>query len=166
MHGVMTGRLNENPELCDKLIPKWALGCRRLTPGDGYLEALQEENCQPEFTEIVRITETGVQTKNSHQEFDLIICATGFDVSFKPFWDMVGRNGNRMEEMWAEYPEAYLAMCAHDQPNYFVLNGPNAPVAHGSIPVAIDFMCNYILSWVRKIAKEDIRYVFIILFAI
>lgn len=27
-------------ELKDKLIPHWPVGCRRLTPGDGYLEAL------------------------------------------------------------------------------------------------------------------------------
>jgi hypothetical protein len=29
-----------NEELKEKLIPSWPPGCRRITPGDGYLEAL------------------------------------------------------------------------------------------------------------------------------
>lgn len=40
----MTAKLNNDPELCEKLIPKWELGCRRITPGEGYLEAFLRDN--------------------------------------------------------------------------------------------------------------------------
>lgn len=33
-----------NDQLKEKLIPSWPPGCRRITPGDGYLEALVSES--------------------------------------------------------------------------------------------------------------------------
>ena len=33
--------LKDDPDLAEKMIPKFHAGCRRITPGDGYLEALQ-----------------------------------------------------------------------------------------------------------------------------
>ena len=61
------------------------------------------------------------------EEFDIIICATGFNVSFRPFWKMIGRNGVDLNTEWAVLPEAYFGICAPDHPNYFVFNGPNSP---------------------------------------
>lgn len=41
MEAEMLRRLGPgNEDLKEQLIPKWPPGCRRLTPGDGYLEAL------------------------------------------------------------------------------------------------------------------------------
>jgi cation diffusion facilitator CzcD-associated flavoprotein CzcO len=80
----MRERLRNDQELCDKLIPHYELGCRRATPGDGYLEALREKNARVNVNPIVQITESGIQTTHEHTKFDIIICATGFDVSFRP----------------------------------------------------------------------------------
>lgn len=58
-------RLGEgNKELADKLIPQWATGCRRLTPGDNYLESLVEKNTEPIFGGIKRIDETAIHMEN------------------------------------------------------------------------------------------------------
>ncbi len=41
MRAEMHRRIGDgHEELKEKLIPKWPPGCRRITPGDGYLEAL------------------------------------------------------------------------------------------------------------------------------
>ena len=37
----MKDRLEFAPELAEKLIPTFRPGCRRLSPGDGYLEAFR-----------------------------------------------------------------------------------------------------------------------------
>lgn len=112
----MEKRLNHEPSLCEKLIPSWQVGCRRITPGDGYLEALQEPNVSVEFSPIDEITETGIRTSESAERFDIIVCATGFDVSFSPSWDLTGRDGIRLADQWRERPEAYFGICA---PNNF-----------------------------------------------
>ncbi|KAK9648599.1 hypothetical protein V6Z96_005666 [Aspergillus fumigatus] len=117
---VMRARLSKDPELADKLIPKYEIGCRRLSPGDGYLEALQADNAEIRFDSIQRITETGIQTDKGIEEFDLIVCATGFNASFIPAWDLVGRDGRRLDEEWKEKPEAYFSVCAAGIPNYFI----------------------------------------------
>jgi cation diffusion facilitator CzcD-associated flavoprotein CzcO len=100
----MTERLNGDPELCAKLIPEWRVGCRRLTPGDGYLEALQEPNVSIQFNEIVEITPEGIRTQEGVEEFDIIVCATGFDVSFSPYWHLLGKNGVDLGQKWADSP--------------------------------------------------------------
>lgn len=123
----MQERLGNDQELCDKLIPHYELGCRRATPGDGYLEALREKNARVNVNPIVQITESGIQTAQEHTEFDIIVCATGFDVSYRPSWTVQGRNGHQLNIAWSDFPEAYFGITAANTPNYFILNGPNSP---------------------------------------
>lgn len=58
----MAEKLQHNKELCDILIPKWELGCRRITPGPGYLESFLRPNCSITRSPITRISEHGVHT--------------------------------------------------------------------------------------------------------
>jgi cation diffusion facilitator CzcD-associated flavoprotein CzcO len=60
------------------VIPSFAVACRRLTPGAGYLEALCEDNVDFIHSPIKRITPTGIETEDGDvKELDVIICATG-----------------------------------------------------------------------------------------
>ena len=154
---IVSGRLGNDPELIAQFVPTFNVGCRRLTPGDGYLEALQEKNARCIWSPIIRVTENGILTAEGEEHFDLIVCATGFDVSFRPSWNLVGRNGVRLEELWKDDPTSYFGMCAVDQPNYFIYAGPNSPVAHGVLMASMDAMTSYILRWCRKIATQDIK---------
>ena len=152
----MLDRLNGRTDLIEKLVPEWKVGCRRLTPGDGYLEALQEPNTRGDFDPIIRITEKGIETSNGVEEFDIVVAATGFDVSFKPSFELVGANGKRLDQEWADNPEAYFGTCAPYMPNYFIFNGPNCPVGHGSLLSVMEWTAQYMLKWAKKIATEDI----------
>lgn len=60
----MAEKLNYDPELCEKLIPKWEVGCRRVTPGPGYLEAFSRPNCNLSNSPITKITENAVHTED------------------------------------------------------------------------------------------------------
>jgi hypothetical protein len=42
----MIQRLASKPWIAEHLIPDFAICCRRLTPGPGYLEALCQDNVQ------------------------------------------------------------------------------------------------------------------------
>jgi hypothetical protein len=44
-------------------------------------------------------------------------------------------------------------------PNYFMFNGPNAVISHGSVLTQVSWTCDYLLRWAKKIAEEDIKYV-------
>ena len=60
----MAAKLNHDPELCSKLIPDWEVGCRRITPGPGYLEAFTKPNCHLTNSPITHISENAVHTKD------------------------------------------------------------------------------------------------------
>lgn len=131
---------------------------RRLTPGNGYLEALVQDNAEFVDDQISAITATGIQTADGqHREFDAIILATGFDVSFKPRWLQLGRGGSSLAEEWRDDPKGYFSLAVSGQPNHFIFNGPAGPVGHGSLSSAIDWTADYILKWLVKMAKEDIK---------
>lgn len=116
----MAHKLAPKPELAELLIPTFAVGCRRPTPGNGFLEALVSDNVDVVSSPIVRVTEKGIITKDGEHEVDAIICATGFDVSLKPRFPFIGRNGADLAKRWSAQPaEAYMGCMVDDHPNYF-----------------------------------------------
>jgi cation diffusion facilitator CzcD-associated flavoprotein CzcO len=61
--------------------------------------------------EITEITPTGLKVKSGKEyEFDLIICATGFDASLKPYFDIIGENGTKLGDGWVQKngPSCYM----------------------------------------------------------
>lgn len=58
----MRERLGHDPRFCEMLIPKWSLGCRRITPGEGYLEAFGLPNCELTQSAITHISENAIHT--------------------------------------------------------------------------------------------------------
>lgn len=156
----MEERMKKLPDvsIAAKMQPDFRPGCRRLTPGDEYFEAFENPNNSMCWEPIERITATGIKTVDGkEEEFDLIVCATGFDTSFVPPWNFIGRDGSDLSERWKTDPEAFFAVQVDGMPNYFMFNGPNCPISHGSVLTQVSWTCDYILKWAKKIATEDIK---------
>lgn len=133
----MTEKL-ANAELKAKLIPTWKVGCRRPTPGVGYLESLTKPNVEVVYGEINEITEAGCLCDDGKEyPVDVLICATGFDTTFKPRFPVVNPVGQNLADVWASAPESYLGLAVAGFPNYFIFLGPNCPVGNGPVLVAI-----------------------------
>lgn len=117
----MRRKLAKKPQVAEKIIPKdFAVGCRRPTPGNGYLEALCEDNVDLISEGITEITPEGIRTADGvEHKFDVIVCATGFDVSWKPAYPTIGRGGRSLSEQWKDIPSTYLSVAAPNFPNYF-----------------------------------------------
>lgn len=118
----MKTRLGGDEKLAEMLTPKWGVGCRRLTPGQNFLETLVKENVEVVSQEIERIEPEGLVTSDGNlHKVDAIICATGFDTTYRPRFKLVGRQGIPLSEVWADTNaiEAYLALAVPGFPNYF-----------------------------------------------
>lgn len=87
----------------------------------------------------------------------IVVCATGFDVSYRPQYPIVGRNGIHLADKWAEEPKSYLSLASADMPNYFMFTGPNALIGHGSLMESLGWSAEYMIKWIKKIAFEDIK---------
>ncbi|KAI9663199.1 MAG: hypothetical protein M1821_008247 [Bathelium mastoideum] len=157
---MMKNRLGGDEELAKLLTPKWGVGCRRLTPGQNFLETLVKENVTVIRDEIDRIEARGIVTADGTlHEVDAIICATGFDTTYKPRFKLVGRRHAPLSDLWADTNdiEAYLALAIPDFPNYFMFLGPNAPISNGTLIPVLEKQCEYMVQMIRKMQREHIK---------
>ncbi|GAA6040905.1 hypothetical protein JCM8097_003180 [Rhodosporidiobolus ruineniae] len=156
---LMERKLASKPKIAKSLIPNFAVGCRRLTPGPGYLEALVADNVDFVSCGIKRVTETGIEdNEGNHREYDTIVCATGFDTSYRPRVPIVGKNGTNVQDLWNDLPTHYLSMfIGPDHPNYFVINGPNSSLGSGSLLILFEKEVDYLCQVIDKMATEQYR---------
>ncbi|KAJ0415082.1 hypothetical protein BJY00DRAFT_305134 [Aspergillus carlsbadensis] len=171
---TMAERLGDSEKgrgIAERLIPDFPVGCRRLTPGPGFLEALTQEHVHIYWDAIERVNEKGIVTRSSTNlqddnndipltlnEYDVIVCATGFDTSFRPSFPIIGRNGTNLATKWSEHaPSAYFSFAVPDMPNYFTFIGPNAVISNGSLVLGIQATAVYIYRWLHKMQTENLH---------
>lgn len=171
----MRKRLGSNSELADVIIPKFSVGCRRPTPGNGYLKALTCGNVRVVTDEIEKAMEEGIVLKTGELiKIDTFICASGFDVSFCPRFLIIGREGADLRSQWKDRATAYMSLTPENIPNYFsrfsirysllvfiadslVFMGPNSPVGHGPAPPIIKHLTKCMLKMIYKAQMENIK---------
>ncbi|KAH7127336.1 cyclohexanone monooxygenase [Dactylonectria macrodidyma] len=150
--------IGDDKSLKETIIPHFPAGCRRLTPGPGFLQALGASNVTRNLETITRFTPAGIETADGiNHSFDIIICATGFDVAFVPFFKLRGKNGVLLSDAWKDDLPAYLGIAAKGFPNYFVLLGPRGPWGNGSIIPAIETNADYFVTMMQKIQSQGIK---------
>ncbi|KAI0077436.1 FAD/NAD-binding domain-containing protein [Panus rudis PR-1116 ss-1] len=154
----MIQRLAKKPWIADHLIPEFGVGCRRLTPGPGYLEALCEDNVEFITQHIKRFTKDGIETIDGDvQNVDVIICATGYDTTFRSPFPIIGRNNTDLRDKWSPHPETYLSICVDEFPNYFFSLGPNSGVGSGSLLAVIEQEVDYAVEATLKLQRERLK---------
>ncbi|KAL6407340.1 flavin-binding monooxygenase [Ilyonectria robusta] len=147
-----------NDTIFEQLLPDFAVGCRRLTPGNPYMKAVQEGNVELHRCAVTKVTPTGLVGSNGDEvSVDTIICATGFDVSFRPRHTVIGRNGVTLQAKWRNVPEGYLSVAVPDIPNYFTVMGPSFPIANGSVMGPLQAVGKYIFKIIQKMQRDHIR---------
>src|SRR5690606_126563 len=101
-----------DPELRKKLTPDYPIGCKRILITDDFYPALMRPNVSLVTEGISRVTPKGVETADgAAHDLDVIIYATGFETTgWHWSMDVVGREGQRLNDVWKEAPEAYLGI--------------------------------------------------------
>jgi cation diffusion facilitator CzcD-associated flavoprotein CzcO len=144
---IMSEQLGHDPRLTKQMIPDFALGCRRMTPWSSYLQSLRAPNVEVVTESVTKLTEDGIVDESDHEyKVDVVVFATGFDTSFTPHFEVIGRNGANLREQFGDFPKGYLGITAPNFPNLFrespipatalskahpalVLVGPNSPAS-------------------------------------
>ncbi|KAK6434497.1 hypothetical protein LTR95_009321 [Oleoguttula sp. CCFEE 5521] len=154
----MRDRLVKKPHYFDRLQPGFSPGCRRLTPGPGFLEALVEDNVDYVKNKIVRIEPKGVVTDDGTlHEIDALICATGFYASSAPPFPVTGLRKTTLQTHWADRATNYLSLATDSFPNMLMMLGPNGAIGEGSLTMMIESTGDYVIKAIRKIQKERIK---------
>ena len=117
---LMSEQLGHEPRLTKQMIPNFALGCRRMTPGSGYLQSLRAPNVEVVTESVAKLTEDGIVDESGNEyKVDVVVFATGFDTSFTPHFEVIGRNGANLREQFGDFPKGYLGITAPNFPNLF-----------------------------------------------
>ena len=160
---VITKEMNRrlgpgNEKLKEFIIPKWSPGCRRISPGDGYLEALVKENVQPVFSGITKVVPEGIVTEDgATHKMDILVCATGFQVAFRPAFKVVNGDGVTLDDDWGTGPNLYLGLSAPRFPNFYTIVGPGATWSSGTLLPSIETSVEYAVKCMKKIQTETIK---------
>jgi cation diffusion facilitator CzcD-associated flavoprotein CzcO len=155
----MQRKLAGRQDLIDHLLPKnFGIGCRRPTPGNGFLESLVNPKATVLKEDLREITPTGfVAGDGSHYECDVIICATGFDTSFKPQFPIICNGRNLQDDFEDPNNCGYLGINAPEVPNYSIFCGRYGPLGHGSVCPMVEAYTNYVFQILEKMQVEDIK---------
>jgi cation diffusion facilitator CzcD-associated flavoprotein CzcO len=122
---------------------------------DRYYPALQRPNVSLITDPIAEITADGILTRDQYlHRLDAIILATGFDghAYLRPI-QVTGVDGITLDSIWQDRPIAYRSVCVPQMPNFFLVVGPNSPVANLSVVKVAEWQCAFILRCL-KVARH------------
>jgi cation diffusion facilitator CzcD-associated flavoprotein CzcO len=149
----------QDADLREKLRPDYRPACKRLILSPGFYESIQHPAAELITSGIERIESRGVRTCDGQlHELDVLVLATGFRVDrFLRPMEVTGRDGLRLDRVWAERPTAYLSISVPDFPNLFMLNGPNGPVGNFSLIDVAEHQLAYVLQLVERLRTGEAR---------
>ncbi len=147
----------DDPALRAKVTPDYTIGCKRILLSSDYYPALAKPHVDVVTDGIAEITETGLVTADgTAYDVDVIIYGTGFKVTDalneQP---IVGRNGLKIQEAWADGITAHHGVTIAGFPNFFMLLGPNTGLGHNSVVFMIESQVQHVISCLRLLSEEQ-----------
>lgn len=110
---------------------------------------------------------------------DAIICATGFDTSYRPNFPLIAFDKD-LRDTWHQEPKGYFSIAAAGIPNYFsqynllfhqllrqlsdylvfvsVMSGPNFPLANGALIPCLETNIKFAFAAAKKIQYDGIKW--------
>jgi 4-hydroxyacetophenone monooxygenase len=156
-HGKLAGR----PDLQQKLIPSYPVFGKRVCMDINWLDTLTRDNVSLEDNTLDHISPEGIVLKDGTTiAVDVIICATGFDVSdMTGGLKIIGRGGRNLREEWgADDPRAYLGVTVPGYPNFFLSVGPNSAPNHaGGQNIVSETQVHYALECLELLNQRGAR---------
>jgi cation diffusion facilitator CzcD-associated flavoprotein CzcO len=148
-----------DPELRERLTPRYEIGCKRILPTDEWYPALMQPNVEVVTDGIREVRGRSiVNTDGSEREVDTIILATGFHVTDIRIAGLVrGREGRTLADLWNGSPTAYKGASVAGFPNLFFLVGPNTGLGHNSIVFMIESQVAYVADALRTMRRRGAR---------
>lgn len=156
---LMKAQLPNQPELWEKLTPKYNIGCKRIIISDDFFPAIAQPNVTLETRPIHSIDGHAVKVNapdgtvvDAESDYDLLVCATGFQTTeFLHPIKLTGKNGRTLAEVWKDGAKAYFGTGVEDMPNFAMFYGPNTNLGHNSIILMIEAQSRYINGLIAPI---------------
>jgi len=153
----------DDPEIQEKLIPRYSFFCKRPSFSNTYYPCFNREHVELVTEPIECVTAAGIRTGDGQErELDTIICATGysvFDRSCMPNFEVIGRAGRNLGDFWERQRfQAYEGATVPGFPNFFLFMGPYS-AAGASYFTMIDTQSHHLTRCLREARKRGANYI-------
>jgi cation diffusion facilitator CzcD-associated flavoprotein CzcO len=147
-------RTVRDPELRAKLTPTDEPLCKRQVVSGTFYRAVRQPNVEVVTDPVACFEPSGIRTADgTRHPLDLVVLATGFKAHqyMRPM-EITGRDGLRLDDVWAAGPRAFQMTALPGFPNFFMMLGPNSPV--GSVPLywSAELTAGFVIGWLRQYA--------------
>ncbi|KAH6652042.1 cyclohexanone 1,2-monooxygenase-like protein [Truncatella angustata] len=137
----------------------YAFGCKRISLEQGFFEIFNEPHVRLvdiNNDPIEEITKNGIKTSEKEHEFDVIICATGYDAVTGGLRqiDIQGSSGETLSDHWKDGAYTYLGMTVSGFPNMFMTYAPQGPTAFCNGPTCAQLQGDWIVNAVGYMRQE------------
>ena len=150
-----------DPAIRKAVTPDYTIGCKRIILSSTLYPALCRPNVHlhPKDDGIAEINERGILTTQGQQiDLDLIVYSTGYDATDGVIsYPVVGKGGKSVQDVWAEFPRAYLGTTLPGFPNLFVVTGPNTGIGHTSAIFVIEAQMEYIRRAIQAVQNKGAK---------
>lgn len=130
-----------------RLTPDYPFGCKRVLRSDDFYPVLASGAAVLEPSALAAVEE-GVLVAASgarYADIDAVVLATGFHAQRQPYAEIVrGEDGMSLADHWATGMTSFASTVVAGFPNLFVLNGPNAALAHTSSLLILEEQAGYV----------------------
>ena len=129
-------------------------GTKRICVGTNFYETFNRPNVTAvgvKKTPIERFSEKGLVVDGKEHEFDVIICASGFDAVTGALTviDIHGVDGKTIKDVWSKGSDTYLGIGVAGFPNLHLIGGPGSP----SVLVNVVMANEYQVGWISRRIK-------------
>jgi cyclohexanone monooxygenase len=153
----------KDPQTAKLLQPNnHPIGSKRICVDTEYYATFNRPNVtlvDIKSSGVDEILSNAVRAGGKDYEVDALVLATGFDAMTGSVAkiDIRGRNGQTLNQKWAEGPRTYLGLMSAGFPNLFVITGPGSPSVLSNMIVSIEQHVDWITDCVGYMRGRGLK---------
>jgi cyclohexanone monooxygenase len=137
------------------------IGSKRICIDSDYFATFNRPNVtlvDIRSNPIEEILPNAVRTGAKDYEVDALVLATGFDAMTGSVAriDIRGRDGQTLNQKWAEGPKTYLGLMSAGFPNLFIITGPGSPSVLSNMIVSIEQHVDWITDCIAYMRNRGL----------